>query len=154
MQPDRDKLQFVTVDPNDKVVYEDEFDFSVSGPSGASYATSDHIYETTIPNPYLKKCMVRFKWCIVGEDYVSQDTIQEYSFAIDATAWGGPVLPADPGCKGAVSMYVDDNLIGFRINNGHHGTVTYTGTAMSPGPDSFTGIDHTYRVKFALYEVD
>lgn len=149
MEPDRDKLQYYSGDPNDKVVVEGTIDIYNAGPSGPSYATSDSIVSESIPNPHGKKCMVRFKWKIDSEDYVSQDTIQEYSFAIDATFLGGPILPADPGCKGAVSVKVTDTTITFRTNNGHHGTVVYTA-----GDDAYTAVPHTYTIEYALYEVD
>lgn len=147
--PDRDKLQYYSGDPNDKVVYEGTQVVENSGPSGPFYGNSDNITTETIPNPYGKKCMVRFRWKIDNEDYVSQDTVQEYSFAIDATALGGPILPADPGCKGAVAVGVDANNIYFRTNNGHHGTVVYTF-----GDDVYTAIPHDYTIEYALYEVD
>lgn len=154
MTIDRNKLQYLSIDANDKVVYENSITISNSGPSGSNYSTSDKIVSQSIANPYGKKCMVRFKWKLDNDDYNSQDTVLEYSFAIDATAWGGPILPADPGCKGAVSVGISDTEITFRTNNGHHGTVTYTGTAMTPGPDSYTAVPHDFTIEYALYEVD
>lgn len=147
--PDVDKLQYYSGYPNDKVVYEGSIVIANSGPSGPTYGGSDKIVVQSTPNPYGKKCMVRFKWKIDSGFFVSQDTVQEYSFAIDATAVGGPVLDGEPGTMGAVAVGTDDDNIYFRVNNGHHGTVVYTF-----GDDVFTAIPHDYTIEYALYEVD
>lgn len=149
MEPDRDTLQFYSGDPIDKIVYQNTRQVYNAGPSGPSYGNSDSIVTETIVNPYGKRCMARFRWRVDAEDWQSQDTVLEYSFSIDATALGGPILPADPGCKGAVAMGVSDGNIFFRTNNGHHGNVVYTA-----GPDVYTPIPHTYTFEYALYEVD
>lgn len=154
MNHDPNILQFVSDDEIDKVVHTGTIVIANSGPFGSSYATSDRIVETTVPNPYKKKCLIRYRWSIDGVNFNSPETILSYGFTIDATAWGGPVSDPNPGVIGATALYASNEDIGFRTLNGHHGNVTYTGTAMSPGPDSFSPIAHDFTIQYALLEID
>lgn len=154
MSHDVDLLQFVSEDEIDKVVATGSITISNSGPSGTNYATSGRIVENSVPNPYGKKCMVRFRWTNNYIDYNSPDTIIQYAFTVDATAWGGPVSDPIPGVQGAVAAGCSASAIKFRTYNGLHGNVAYTGTAMSPGPDSFSGVPLDFHIEYVLLEVD
>lgn len=151
---DVSKLQFLSADEIDKVVAVGSFSIFNGGPSGTSYAGSDSLVQNAIPNPYKKKCMVRYRWKMDSGDWNSMDTIMEYAFRVNATAWGGPISDPIPGTLGAVAIGTNDNQIRFVTVNGHHSDVAYTGTAMSPGPDSFVGYSHTFYFEYALMEID
>lgn len=154
MTYDPDILQLISEDEIDKVVDSGTVVISNAGPTGSSYATADRIVETSVANIYGKKCLVRFKWSIDGSNYNSPQTVLGYSFTVDATAWGGPVSDPLPGVIGAVAVGVSASSVKFRTLNGHHGNVTYTGTAMSPGPDSYTPVSHDFTFKYVLLEID
>lgn len=149
-----DLLEFVSSAEIDKVVDQGDITIVNSGPSGTSYAGSDRIVQTSTVNRYGKPCLVRFRWSIDGNPFNSPETMLSYSFTVDATAWGGPVSDPLPGVLAACAVGVNSSGVLFRTINGHHGNVTYTGTAMSPGPDSFTGISHTFRIQYVLLELD
>lgn len=149
LEPNRDLLEYYSGDAIDKIVYQDTINLSMPAPVGYYYTDSDQIVEQTVPNPYGKACMVRFKWRIDGGNNNAQDAVLQYSFSIDASPLGGPVNPAEPGCLGAVVVGVNATEIRFRAINGHHSNVTYT-----TGADSFTGYAHTFTIDYVLYEVD
>jgi len=154
MEPNVKKLQFVSLDAIDKVVASGTEVITNNGPSGSSYATSDSIVERTIANPYGKRCLVRFRWKTEDSDFTSPQSIVEYAYTVDATAWGGPVSDPIPGTKAAVSIGISATEIKIRTINGHHSNVAYSGTAMSPGPDIYSAIAHVFTVEYALFEVD
>lgn len=154
MNHDPDILQFISADEIDKVVATGSIVIANSGPSGTSYATSDRVVESTVPNTYGKKCLVRYRWSIDGVNFNSPQTIMGYDFTIDATAWGGPVSDPQPGVIAATAIGCNASVVKFRTLNGHHGNVTYTGTAMSPGPDSFSGVPHDFTFQYALLEIE
>jgi len=153
MNHDPDILQFVSLDEIDKVVAVGSILISNGGPSGTSYATSGRVVEQVRTNTYGKKCIVRFRWTTNYVDYNSPDAIPGYAFTVDATAWGGPVSDPLPGVHSAVALGCSASQIKFRTYNGLHGNVAYTGTAMSPGPDSFSGVPLDFYIEYALVEV-
>lgn len=148
-----DILQFVSEDEIDKVVATGTISVVNSGPSGTSYSGSDRIVDGTRTNTYGKKCLVRYRWKIDSGDFNSPDTQLLGSFTVDATAWGGPVSDPLPKTNAATAVGCSATDIVFRTLNGDHGNVTYTGTAMSPGPDSFSGTSHTFTFEYALVEI-
>jgi hypothetical protein len=147
-------LEFLSSNEIDKVVQQGDISIVNGGPTGTSYAVSDRIVETSVANNYKKKCLVRFRWSVDGDDFNSSDSVLEYAFVVDTTAWGGPVSDPMPGTLGAVAVGVSADNILFRVLNGHHSNVAYTGSAMSPGPDSFVGYSHTYRIQYAVLELE
>lgn len=154
MTYDPDILQFISEDEIDKIVAVGNITIANGGPSGTSYATSGRIVESVRTNTYGKKCLVRFRWTVNYIDFNSPDAVLGYTFTIDATAWGGPVSDPQPGVQAAVAVGCSNGQIKFRTYNGLHGNVTYTGTAMSPGPDSFAGVPLDFYIEYVILEVD
>lgn len=148
-----DVLQFISEDEIDKVLATGTIQIFNGGPSGTSYAGSDNITQQTVTNTTGKKCLIRYRWKIDNENFNSPDTQLLGAFTVDATAWGGPVSDPLPKTVAATAMACTRTLIVFRTLNSDHSNVTYTGTAMSPGPDSFTGSPHTFTFEYALVEI-
>lgn len=151
---DYDLLEFVSSAEIDKIVDQGDISIVNSGPFGTSYAGSDRIVQIDTPNHYGKPCLVRFRWSIDGNPFNSPETMLSYAFTVDATAWGGPVSDPLPGVVAACAVGVNAGGVLFRTVNGHHTNVAYTGTAMSPGPDNFSPISHTFRIQYVLLELD
>ncbi len=153
MSHNPDILQFISEDEIDKVIAVGTRTITNSGPSGTSYAGSDRIVETPITNPTGKKCLIRYRWKLDNGNFNSPDTKLLGAFTVDATAWGGPVSDPQPKMVAATAMGCSASSIIFRTLNGDHSNVTYTGTAMSPGPDSFSGTSHDFTFEYALVEI-
>lgn len=136
--------------PIDKLVRPPESaTFQMAAPAAPFYNDSDNLQTFTLPNPYGKRCLVRYVWNVDGVNDNAPDTILRYAFTVDATAIGGGVSSPNEGIKAACAMGVSDSLLFFQLLNAWHSNVTYT-----LGNDVFTGFAQTFRITYALYEIN
>jgi hypothetical protein len=147
--PDRNKLNFFTGDPVDKIVYEGTITITNDGATAQSPQTAK-IVESRIANPYGKKTLCRFVYSVDGgASFNGQDAHLAYTFTIT----GVPPAPAFSttlgGLRAAVSIGVTASEIIFRTANGYHGNVTDNGTVYTYTPNS-----QDFIIKYALFEVD
>lgn len=151
MTPDRNKLNFFTGDPVDKIVAEGTVTISNDGATSQAPQTAK-IVESRIANPYGKKALCRFVYSVDGGvSFNGQDAHLAYTFTIT-------VIPPSPGAgfsttlgglKAGVSIGVTASEIIFRTANGFHGNVTDNGTVYAYTP---TNLD--FIIKYALFELD
>jgi len=149
MKPDRNKLNFFTGDPVDKIVHEGTITIVNDGATSQQPQTAK-IVEERIANPYGKKTLCRFVFSVDGgASYNGQDAHLAYTFTIT----GIPPAPAFSttlgGLRAGVSIGVSASEIIFRTANGFHGNVTDNGTVYAYTP---TNLD--FIIKYALFEVD
>lgn len=149
MPADYDKILFSTQYPIDKVVQSDTVSFFVPFTTTAFYNNSGTMQTDRAVNNYGKPCLIRFAWSVDGVNYTNPETVLEYSFNIDAHIIGGPSSNLVNGVAAAASMSCDATGVQFYSYNGSHGNVTYTA-----GNDSYSGINHTFYFKYALFELD
>ena len=151
MTVDRNKLNFYTGDPVDKIVYENIVTITNDGATSQA-PQSSKIVEQRIANPYGKKVFCRFVYSVDGgTSYNGQDAHLAYTYTIT-------VIPPSPGAgfvstlgglKAAVSIGVSDSEIVFRTANGLHGNATDNGTVYAYTPTS-----QDFIIKYALFEVE
>lgn len=146
---DYDKILFSTAYPIDKVVASGSNSFNVNFTATAFYNNAGTIQQDTIANPYGKAAFIRFAWSLDNINFYAPETILEYAFNINASAVGGPAVTTVNGVEAAVCMGNDSSNIYFVSYNGHHGNVAFTF-----GNDSYSGINHTFYYKWAMFEVD
>lgn len=151
MSVDRSKLIFYSGDPIDKIVGDIDPDIVQVTNSGATSNDpfAAKIVESTISNPYGKKCLVRFKWSIDDSNFDSPKTHLYYLWTLSFTG-GSEQLG---GLKGAVSVGVSDSTITFRTANGDHGDASVTST-VSGNVYTYTPTSHTFYIQYVLFEVD
>lgn len=150
-QPNRNKLNFFTGDPVDKIVYEGTVTITNDGATSQSPQTAK-IVESRIANPYGKKALCRFVYSVDGGvSFNGQDAHLAYTFTIT-------VIPPSPGAgfsttlgglRAAASIGVSASEIIFRTANGYHGNVTDNGTVYAYTPTS-----QDFIIKYALFEVE
>lgn len=145
---DYDKILFSTAYPIDKVVASGSDSFNVNFTVTPFYNNSGTVQQDSIPNTYGKAGLIRFAWSLDNTNFYSPETILEYAFNIDASAIGGPSTNTVNGVEGSVAMASDGGNIYFISYNGHHSNVAFTF-----GNDSYSGINHTFYYKWALFEV-
>lgn len=154
MEPDRDKLQFYTGDPVDKIVAPIVQRTIVNNGSTSSQAgtwQSARIVSEDYENPYGKRCFVRGKWSIDGgTTWNTFDTKLKYSFTILLV---NPVNPSQTGqgLLAAVSIGVSDSTVRIVTANGDHGNVTVN---IGTGAQTYTPVSHTFLVEYELFEVE
>jgi hypothetical protein len=149
--PDRNKLNFFTGDPIDKIVAEGTISITNDGAT-SNAPQSSKIVEQRIPNPYGKKALCRFVYSVDGgASYNGQDAHLAYTYTIT-------VIPPSPGAgfsttlgglRAAVSIAVSDSEIIIRTANGYHGNVTDNGSVYGYTPNS-----QVFDIKYALFEVE
>ena len=154
MNPDRDKLQFYTGDPVDKIVapliqrsiYNDGNTSSVPG----SWQTAK-VVQQTFPNPYKKRCFVRGRWSIDGgATWNTFLTHLRFGFTMVFTGTGAPPNQSSVGLRSAISIGVNDDNVIIRTANGDHGNVTIN---VNTNSQTYTAIPHTFLIEYALFEV-
>lgn len=147
--PDRNKLNFFTGDPVDKIVYQNTITITNDAATSQSPQTSK-VVEQRITNPYGKKVLCRFVYSVDGGvSYNGQDAHLAFAFTIT----GIPPAPAFStvlgGLRGGVSVGVSASEIIFRVASGYHGDVTDNGTVYT-----YTPISQNFIIKYALFEVE
>jgi hypothetical protein len=149
MSADRNKLNFFTSDPVDKIVAEGTITVTNDGVTSNSPQTSK-IVETRIANPYGKKVLCRFVYSVDGgTSFNGQDAHLAYTFTITTVPPAPAFTTTLGGLKGAVSVGVSDSEIVFRTANGSHGNVTFNGTTYTYTPTS-----QSFIIKYVLFEVE
>lgn len=149
-QPDRNKLNFFTGDPVDKIVYEGTETITNSGATSQA-PQSSLIVERRIANPYGKKVLCRFVYSVDGGvSFNGQDAHLAYTYTITLIppSPGAGIVVTLGGLKAAVSVAVSATEIIIRTANGWHGNVTDNGTVYTYTPTS-----QDFIVKYALFEV-
>lgn len=154
MNPDRDKLNFFTGDPIDKVVAPPVQrtivnDGNTTGQVGTWQSAK--IVQEDFPNPYGKACFVRGKWSINGgTTWFPFEAHRLDTFSIILT---NPSQPSQvgSGLLAAVSIGVNDSVVRIRTANGHHGNVTINITTNS---QTYTPTPHTFLIEYELFEVE
>jgi len=153
MTPDRDKLQFYTGDPIDKIVAPLVQRTIVN--DGNTGGTLDwqtaKIVATDYTNPYAKQCFVRGRWSI--DDGASWNTFEShdlYTFTINLTGTFSGTQTGQ-GLLAAVSIGVSASTVRIRTANGHHGTVTVD---TDTNAQSYSPISHTFLIEYELFEVE
>ena len=154
MNPDRDKLQFYTGDPIDKIVATAVQktivnDGNTTGALG-TWQTAKIVSEDYV-NPYGRQCFVRGKWSIDGgTTWNTFETHLRHTFTILLT---NPVLPSQQGMglKAAVSIGVSDTTVRIVTANGDHGNVTIN---IGTGVESYTPTSHSFLIEYELFEVE
>lgn len=148
MSADVEKVNFYSGDPIDKVVATGEIDIVNDG--ATSSPQSSKIVTDSVANPYGKKVLVRFRYSIDGgTSFNSEDAHLVYSYTITITSI--PITTTLGGLRAAVSVGVSNNTIFFRTANGYHGNAT---RATPPDPDVYTPISQTFKIQYALFEVE
>lgn len=154
MGPDRDKLNFYTGDPIDKIVAPAVQrtivnDGNTTGQTGTWQSAK--IVQQDYANPYGKACFVRGKWSIDGgSTWYTFETHRLDDFAIIL------INPSQPSQRGsgllaAVSIGVSDSVVRIRTANGHHGDVTVN---IGTGAQTYTPTSHTFLIEYELFEVE
>lgn len=152
VEPDRDKLQYYSGDPIDKIVAPAVQRTIVNdGNTGGTldWQTSK-IVTVDYANPYGQQCFVRGKWSIDGgTTWNTFETHLVYSFTIILT---NPSQPSQTGqnLKAAVSIAVSDDYVRVRTANGDHGNVTVN---IGTGSQSYSPTSHTFLIEYELFEV-
>ena len=151
--PDRDKLQFYTGDPIDKIVAPAVQRTIVNdGNTGGTFDwQTSKIVTEDYANPYGEQCFVRGKWSIDGgTTWNTFETHLIYTFTILLI---NPVNPSQVGqnLKAAVSIGVSDSVVRITTANGDHGDVTVN---IGTGAQSYTPISHTFLIEYELFEVE
>lgn len=153
MSPDRDKLNFYTGDPIDKIVANKVQRTIVNdGDTGGTlnWQTSKIVTET-YENPYGKKCFVRGRWSIDGgSTWYTFESKLLYTFTINII---NPSQPSQTGqgLRAAVSIGVSDSLVKIVTANGYHGNVTIN---IGTGTQSYNEISQTFIIEYELFEVE
>lgn len=142
------KLNFYSGDPIDKGVSSGTVTFTNDGNTGTTSQIAK-IQTDTIPNPYGKKCFVRFVWSLDGKNFNTPDTQFLYGFTIHVTTPSSTTPPLQ-GLQAAVSVGASDSTLYFVTGNGFHGNVT---RATSGSADSYTPISQTFTFKYELIEI-
>ncbi|MCA9325519.1 hypothetical protein KDA23_05665 [Candidatus Saccharibacteria bacterium] len=152
MEPDRDKLQYYSGDPIDKIVAS-KVQKSISNDGDTTSASgtwqSAKIVTKTYTNPYGKQCFVRGRWSIDGgTSWNTFESHQRFSFTILII---NPVNPSQlgQGLKAAVSIGVSADLVKIVTANGDHGNVTVD---IGAGTQTYTPTSHTFLVEYELFE--
>lgn len=154
MLPDRDKLQFYSGDPIDKIVAPAvqrtiTNNGSTSGQTG-TWQTAK-IVQQDFDNPYKKKCFVRGKWSIDGgATWNTFDAHLAYNFTIILTNPSQP-SQAGQGLLAAVSIGVSDTAVRIITANGHHGNVTVN---LTTNAQTYSPISHDFLIEYELFEVE
>lgn len=155
MTVDRSKLQFYNVDPIDKVVLTNTAVHSNTANSYSSSSSAEEpvIDNVTIPNPYGKKCFVRYKWSVDGTNFNSQRTNLLYPFTVAVSGAFGNSTGYRVGCKAAVAMWVSDSEIGFQYYNDYHSNQTEVVASDFTSKLTQTGFSLNFTVEYALFEI-
>lgn len=151
MNPNRNKLNFFTGDPVDKIVAEGTITITNDGATSQAPQTAK-IVEQRIANPYGKKALCRFVYSVDGgASFNGQDAHLAYTFTITLVppSPGAGIVVTLGGLKAGVSIGVTASEIIFRTANGLHGNVTDNGTVYTYTPTS-----QDFIIKYALFEVD
>lgn len=155
MEPDRNKLQFYTGDPIDKIVAPlvqrtIVNDGNTTGQTG-TWQTAK-IVQQSYTNPYKKRCFARGRWSIDGgATWNTFSTKLKFGYVIHLTgSFAGPDQDS-VGLRAAVSIGVNDDNVIIRTANGYHGNVTVN---TDTNAQTYSPISQTFIIEYALYEVE
>lgn len=153
MIPNRDKLQFYTGDPIDKIVAPAVQQTIVNdgNTGGTTGWQTSKIVQQDYTNPYGKQCFVRGKWSIDGgTTWYTFEAHQIFTFTnnISGTAYTG--TQTGQNLKAAVSIAVSATTVRIVTANGDHGNVT---TNSDTNAQSYTPISHTFLIEYELFEI-
>lgn len=154
MAVDRDKLNFYSEDPIDKIVAprvrrtitNSGYTANQNGKSQTANVTSN-----TYTNPYGKKCFVRGRWSIDGgSNWSTFDSHIKYTYTVK---FSGANLPNQSGLNlgAAVSIGVSKDYVKILTANGYHGTVTVN---VNNNSESYTPTSKTFLVEYELFEIE
>lgn len=134
MSPDTDLLNFLSLDPIDKIVYEHEV--TIVNDGATSFPEDAKIVTSSEANPYGKAVFARARWSVDGGSSW-QDIDSRLMF--EYTDSGNTLY----GLKAAMSIGCDDNTVHFRTANGLHGDVV---------AGAYTPTSLTFIIQYALFE--
>ena len=150
--PNRNKLQFYTGDPIDKIVAPMVRRTIVNdgNTGGTTQWQTAKVVTSNFTNPYGKRCFVRGKWSIDdGATWHMFEARLVYSFNINITNPSQPTQRGQ-GLLAAVSIGVSDTTVRIVTANGHHGNVSVNATTNA---QSYSPISHTFLIEYELFEV-
>lgn len=149
MEPDRDKANFFSQDPADKVVIHNTItivnDGDTTGMSGSNWLLCK-VATDSIPNTYGQKCLIRARWSIDGGTSW-QGMRDKVAYGFTYTHTPSSTVISQVNIDGAISVGSSDDTIYFRTINGRHGNVTDNGTTASYTPTS-----RTFLIEYWVYE--
>lgn len=154
MNPNRDKLQFYTGDPIDKIVAPMVSrvitnDGNTTGQTGTWQSAK--ITNNFYPNPYKKRCFVRGRWSVDnGVTWNTFSTKLKFGFLLTFTgSFAGPNQDS-VGLQSAVSIGVNDDNVIIRTANGNHSNVNIN---TDTNAQTYTPYGSTFLIEYTLFEV-
>lgn len=134
MPIDTDLLSFLSSDPIDKIVHEDEITIVNDGVT--SFAQEAKIVTSTKVNPYGKAVLARARWSIDGgSSWQSIDSRLMFQYTDSGVTLYG--------LRAAISIGCSSNNVHFRTANGLHGDVV---------AGVYTPTSQTFIIQYALFE--
>lgn len=158
---DRNKVEFNSDDPVDKIVHQGEVSVTNAGAqSGEGNSPSNRLVTHTISNPYGKNAFVRFKWSYDnGNNWNGQGSTMGFGYSLEGRYNGAHqgYYPA-AGFRAHVSVGMTNSQMLFRTVSGYHTTNgIYSDTRTGPFRTEWGGwspISQTIRIKYWVYERD
>ena len=150
VNPNRDKLQFYSRDPIDKIVVPAaQVTIVNDGNTGGTFNWQEaKIVTQTYEHPYDGVCFVRGKWSIDGG--TTWNTFETHLLDTFSIILVNPSQPSQMGMGllAAVSIAARPNEVKIVTANGHHGNVTVN---IGTGAQSYSPVSHTFLIEYEIY---
>lgn len=134
MEPNTATLNFLSLDPIDKIVSQGEI--TINNDGSTTFPDEAKIVTATATNPYGKAVLARARWSVDGgTSWQSIDSRLMFQYDDSGTTLYG--------LRAAISVGCSDGSVYFRTANGYHGDVSL---------GVYTSNSQTFTIQYALFE--